>query len=121
MYKVTPAALFSHAPKAPANADTCAIVDASTLLYRPALRAAVIQEQLALLAARLAIARWASAHPAPLPEPEPDAQAFRAAFYARAQDDFFAWIERGGVWAPEPVDGVVGERTGFDSDSSTAE
>jgi hypothetical protein len=121
MYKVTPPALLSNAPTAPANADTCAIVDASTLLYQPALRAAVIQEQVALLAARLAIARWTSAHAAPFPEPEPGAQPFRAAFYARAQDDFFAWIERGGMWAPEAADGAVDEPMGLASDSSTVE
>ena len=121
MYKVTPPALLFNARTAPADADTCAIFDASTLLYQPALRAAVIQEQVALLAARLAIARWASAHAAPFAQPESGKQPYRAAFYARAQDDFFAWIERGGVWAPDAVDGAVDKRVAFDSDSSTVE
>lgn len=97
MYNVTPPAPLSSLPTAPAQVDTCAIFDASALLYRPALRAAVVQEQAALLTTRLAMARWTSGHNEPLAQGTA-AQPFRAAFYARAQDAFFAWIERGGMW-----------------------
>lgn len=90
MYKVT--------LTAPANVDNCAIFDASALLYKPALRAAVIQEQKALLATRLAMARWTSGNTVAFPEDNEDAPPCRAAFYAREQEHFFAWIERGGVW-----------------------
>jgi hypothetical protein len=98
MYKVTPPVPFFHAPSAPCHHAGCTIVDASSLLYQPALRAAVAQEQVALLATRLAVARWTSGNAAPVPPQGHDAPPFRAAFYARAQADFFAWIEKGGVW-----------------------
>ena len=101
MYKVTPPVPFFHAPSAPCHHAGCAIVDASSLLYQPALRAAVAQEQVALLAIRLAVARWTSGNAAPVPPQSHDAPPFRAAFYARAQADFFAWIEKGGVWQEE--------------------
>jgi hypothetical protein len=109
MYNVPPPAPFSSGPTAPANVHSCAIVDASSLLYQPALRAAVVQEQVALLATRLAVARWTSGTAAPAPSSGQDAQPFRAAFYARAQQDFFAWIERGGMWAADGEDVVKGE------------
>ncbi|WP_332878323.1 hypothetical protein [Massilia sp. S19_KUP03_FR1] len=98
MYKVSPSAPSSHAPSPPSHAGNCAIFDARTLLYQPALRAVIIQEQVALLATRLAMARWTSANTVALPENGADAPPFRAAFYARQQDHFFAWIARGGVW-----------------------
>ena len=101
MYNVTPPVPFSHSPSAPSNVNNCAIVDASALLYQPAVRAAVVQEQVALLATRLAVARWTSGNDSPFPPQGHAEQPFRAAFYARAQDDFFAWIARGGVWEPE--------------------
>ena len=116
MYKVTPAAPISSTTPAPTDVHSCAIVDASSLLYQPALRAAVIQEQVALLATRLAVARWTSGNAAPVAVRSHDAGPFRAAFYARAQDNFFAWIERGGVWGPDDtVGGVIGgERVACD-------
>jgi hypothetical protein len=108
MYKVTPSAPLSQAPTAAAHTGNCGMLDASTLLYQPALRRTVIQEQLALLATRLAVARWTSGN---IVAPRADGDAappFRAAFYAREQDNFFAWIARGGVWdddaAPVPAD-----------------
>jgi len=100
MHNVTPPVPFFNASSAPSHVGNCAIVDASALLYQPALRAAVAQEQVALLATRLAVARWTSGNDAPfLPKGHAD-EPFRAAFYARAQEDFFAWIARGGVWEP---------------------
>src|SRR4051812_45057811 len=109
MYKVTPPVPFFNAPISPSHLADCTIVDASSLLYQPALRAAVAQEQVALLATRLAVARWTSGNAAPVPARGHDAPPFRAAFYARAQADFFAWIEHGGVWEAEhsmaPEDG----------------
>jgi hypothetical protein len=110
MYNVPPPAPFSNGPTAPSNVHSCAIVDASSLLYQPALRAAVVQEQVALLATRLAVARWTSGNAAPFPPAGHDVQPFRAAFYARAQQDFFAWIERGGMWEADGGDVVSGER-----------
>jgi len=101
MYKVTPPASLFTAQCAPADVTNCAIVDASSLLYQPALRTAVVQEQVALLATRLAVARWTSGTAAPVPAQGHDAPPFRAAFYAQAQADFFAWIEHGGVWEAE--------------------
>ena len=98
MYKVTPSAPFCLAPAAPAHAGDCAIFDASALLYQPALRAAIIQEQVALLATRLAMARWTSGNTVALPEYSEATPPFRAAFYAREQAHLFAWIARGGVW-----------------------
>lgn len=96
MFNVTPP--LPHVPSTPADVHSCAIVDASALLYQPALRAAVVQEQVAKLATRLAVARWTSGNATPFPPAGHDVQPFRAAFYARAQQDFFAWIERGGMW-----------------------
>jgi hypothetical protein len=93
--------MFKVMQTAPANVDTCAIFDASALLYRPALRAAVVQEQKALLATRLAMARWTSGNTIAFPDDNEDAPPVRAAFYAREQENFFAWIERGGVWAAD--------------------
>ena len=112
MYKATPSALFQSAPSAPTDVHSCTIVDASSLLYQPALRAAMVEEQVALLATRLAVARWTSGNAAPFPANGHEAPPFRAAFYARAQDHFFAWIERGGVWGPDDTLGNVasGER-----------
>lgn len=112
MYKVTPSASSIHFLRAAAKAGSCVMVDASTLPYRNALRAAIVQEQLALLETRLAVARWVngSSVAAALPNAVvPDAAPpCRAAFYAREQDRFFAWIERGGMWdsdpAPENID-----------------
>jgi len=98
MYKVKPSLPCSPAHTAPAHPGHCAMLDASALLYQPALRAAVVQEQLALLATRLAVARWTSGNSSALPEQRDAAPPFRAAFYAREQDHFFAWIARGGVW-----------------------
>jgi hypothetical protein len=101
---VTPPAPFLPRHNAPAHVDDCAILDASVLLYQPAVRAAIVQEQAAMLATRLAVARWTSGHDAPLTSPaqhEHGEPPSRAAFYARAQEDFFAWIARGGVWEPE--------------------
>jgi hypothetical protein len=97
MEKFTPAAPFSNVT----SVGNCAIFDASALLYQPALRAAVIQEQVALLATRLAVARWTSGQAAPRVDQPDNPPPYRAAFYARAQDEFFAWIERGGVWEGE--------------------
>jgi len=112
MHKATPSALFPNAPSAPTNVHTCTIVDASSLLYQPAQRAAIVEEQVALLATRLAVARWTSGNTAPFPPAGHEGQPFRAAFYARAQDQFFAWIEQGGVWGPDDTMGSVvsGER-----------
>ena len=109
MYNVTPASPIASTASAPADVHSCAIVDASSLLYQPALRAAVIQEQVALLATRLAVARWTSGNAAPVAVRSHDAGPFRAAFYARAQDHFFAWIEQGGMWAAEDDARVVAE------------
>lgn len=98
---VTPPVPFPHLHIVPAHVGDCTIVDASVLLYQPAVRAAIASEQSAMLETRLAVARWTSGHDAPL---TPQAQhahgepPHRAAFYARAQEDFFAWIARGGVW-----------------------
>lgn len=108
MYKVLPSAPYSHAPIDPAHVGDCAIFDASALLYQPALRAAIIEEQVALLTTRLALARWTSGNAVALPANSAATPPFRAAFYAREQDNFFAWIARGGVWeadaAPAPAD-----------------
>lgn len=98
MYKVTPSAPLRPAPSAAAHLGNCGMLDASTLLDPPALRTIVIQEQLALLATRLAVARWTSGNFV-APRAHGDAALpFRAAFYAREQDNFIAWIARGGVW-----------------------
>jgi hypothetical protein len=67
MYNVPPPAPLSSVSTTPANVHNCTIVDASSLLYQPALRAAVVQEQVALLTARLAMARWTSGNAAPFP------------------------------------------------------
>lgn len=99
MYNVTPP--VPHLPAMPGNVQTCPVFDASTLLYQPAVRAAVVQEQVAKLATRLAVARWTSGSASPAPAEGHAGQPFRAAFYARAQQEFFAWIERGGVWEAE--------------------
>lgn len=99
---VTPPTPFYPAT-APADVCACSIVDASVLLYQPALRAAVAQEQAALLTTRLAMARWTTGLDFPAISHSQDAQPFRAAFYARAQEDFFAWIARGGVWEPDDM------------------
>lgn len=108
MYNVPPPAPRSSVPTAPSNVHNCAIVDAASLLYQPALRAAVVQEQMALLAARLAMARWTSGNTSPFPAAGQNGQPFRAAFYAQAQQEFFAWIERGGMWeADDLADGAT--------------
>jgi hypothetical protein len=122
MYKATPSALFPNVPSAPTNVHNCTIVDASALLYQPCLRAAVVEEQVALLATRLAMARWTCGNAAPLPPNGHDEQPYRAAFYARAQDQFFAWIERGGVWGPDDtMNGVqIGERVAWDLENDGA-
>lgn len=101
MSNVTPPVSPSNAPSARSNVHNCSIVDATALLYQPAVRAAVMHEQAALLATRLALARWSSGNDSPVPLRNHAAQPFRAAFYARAQEDFFAWIARGGVWEPD--------------------
>jgi hypothetical protein len=110
MYNVPPPAPLSSVSTTPANVHNCTIVDASSLLYQPALRAAVVQEQVALLTARLAMARWTSGNAAPFPPAGHEAQPFRAAFYARAQQAFFAWIERGGMWEADGGDVLASER-----------
>jgi len=117
MFKATPSLLFPGTPSAPTDGHNCTIVDASSLLYQPALHAAVIQEQVAQLATRLAMARWTSGNAAPFPEHGHAAPPFRAAFYTRAQENFFAWIERGGMWGPDDTmnGGVAGERVACDS------
>jgi hypothetical protein len=94
-------------PGVPTDLHNCTIVDARALLYQPSVRAAVVEEQVALLATRLAMARWTSGNAAPFPPDGHAVQPFRAAFFAQAQDQFFAWIERGGVWAPEDTMGSV--------------
>ena len=104
MYKATPSALFTSAPSAPTDVHSCTIVDAGSLLYQPAVRAAVVQEQVALLTTRLALARWTSGSASPRPS-DPQEEPFRAAFYARAQHEFLAWIARGGVWENNIVTG----------------
>ena len=101
---VTPPAPFPHQHNVPAHVDDCAILDASVLLYQPAVRTAIVEEQAAMLATRLAVARWTSGHDVPFTPQAQQAQGeapCRAAFYARAQEDFFAWIARGGVWEPD--------------------
>ena len=100
--------MFKVTPTAPANVDNCAIFDASALLYQPALRAAVIQEQVALLATRLAMARWTSGNTVAFPEDNEDAPPVRAAFYKREQENFFAWIARGGVWEADAAPECLG-------------
>ena len=107
--------MFKVTPTAPANVDNCAIFDASALLYQPALRAAVIQEQVALLATRLAMARWISGNTVAFPEHNEDAPPFRAAFYAREQEHFFAWIERGGVWEADAEPASVDAESSSDA------
>ena len=97
MYKVTPSAPMSEATSAAAHACNCGMLDASTLLDQPALRTTVIQEQLALLATRLAVARWTSGNIVAPRADDDAAPLFRATFYAREQDNFSAWIARGGV------------------------
>jgi len=104
MPKAIPSSLF---PGVLTDLHNCNIVDARALLYQPSLRAAVVGEQVALLATRLAMARWTSGNTAPFPPSGHEVQPFRAAFYAQAQDQFFAWIERGGVWGPDDTTGSV--------------
>lgn len=98
MYKVTPSAPLSQAPTAAAHTGNCGMFDASTLLCQPPVRHTVIQEQLALLTTRLAVARWTSGNIDARRADGDTAPPARAAFYAREQDNFFAWIARGGVW-----------------------
>ncbi|MDQ2820253.1 MAG: hypothetical protein M3Y65_07650 [Pseudomonadota bacterium] len=98
MEKFTPAAPYLTAHNGPDGNNNCTIVDASALLYQAALRAAVVREQVAMLATRLAMARWTARNLAPAGQADYLAPPCRAAFYARAQEDFFSWIERGGVW-----------------------
>lgn len=107
MDKFTPTAPYLIAHNGPdANGNCTTIVDASALLYQPAVRAAVQREQAAILATRLALARWTSAIAAPTPAHDHGTSPHRAAFYARAQDDFFAWIGRGGLWEGDDADDV---------------
>ena len=98
MDKFTPAAPYLIAHNGPDANGNCTMIDASSLLYRPALRAAVVREQVAMLATRLAMARWTGGNVMPTPSSENVLPPYRAAFYARAQEDFFAWIECGGMW-----------------------
>lgn len=92
-------------PPAPFHvAADSTIVDARTLLYRPADRTMVIQEQVALFAARQALARWRSGADEPIPGPSSHGLPYRAAWFDRAQRDFVSWIERGGVWETDHVD-----------------
>jgi hypothetical protein len=98
MEKFTPVAPYLIAHNGPDANGNCTIIDARSLLYQPALRAAVVREQVAMLATRLAMARWTGGNVVPTPTCEHVAPPYRAAFYARTQEDFFAWIERGGMW-----------------------
>ena len=98
MDKFTPVAPCLIAHNGPDANGNCTIIDARSLLYQPALRAAVVREQVAMLATRLAMARWTGGNAVPTPVCDSVAPPYRSAFYARAQADFFAWIERGGMW-----------------------
>jgi hypothetical protein len=67
-------------------------------------RTTIAREQSAMFPTRLAMARWANGgEPAPL---HGDARLqLRAAYYAQAQRDFQAWLDRGGFmqYDHEPV------------------
>jgi hypothetical protein len=116
---VTPPVPFPHLHTVPAHVGDCTIFDASVLLYQPAVRAAIASEQSAMLETRLAVARWTSGHDVPL---TPHAQhahgepPHRAAFYVRAQEEFFAWIARGGVWE---ADGAAAPAITLNPDNTT--
>jgi hypothetical protein len=117
---VTPPAPFPHLHHVPAHVDDCPIFDASVLLYQPAVRAVIATEQAAMLETRLAVARWTSGHDVPLTPQEQHAHGEpprRAAFYARAQEDFFAWIARGGVWES---DSAAAPAAAVNPDNTTA-
>jgi hypothetical protein len=111
MDKFMPAASLLTKHDCQSNAANCTIVDASSLLYQPALRAAIVREQVALLATRLAVARWTSGSADLSATHADNAPTGRAAFYARAQEAFFGWIERGGVWEGHGTPGVHGPAT----------
>jgi hypothetical protein len=57
-------------------------------------RTMIAREQSALFPTRLAMARWASGDLLPLHGNA--SQPLRAAYYAQAQRDFQAWLDRGG-------------------------
>jgi hypothetical protein len=58
-------------------------------------RTTMAREQSALFPTRLAMARWASGGDLP-PLHGNASQPLRAAYYAQAQRDFQAWLDRGG-------------------------